>query len=550
MDGRPKVGVVLYGGVITNAANAFIGIDTTGPTGAKYGNGIYVGYSLYAVTVTNFGTIEGGSVAGAHAVVFEPAAEPLSSPPTLVVEAGCAFIGSVYGGGQGDLVLASGVGTVSAFGQHGGYNMMTVSGSMATTTFTAFATLDIGAGASFTLAAGADVPLPDGAFAENTLVVAGTATIAKTLSVEGTVDVSGKLTGAKNSSLIIDGGTANFTTGASLSAPTVDVSGAAQVNVATNLVFDHVWDQSGGTLSIDKGDTLTLRGIGSTFSGLLAGSGGVGTIAFAPAAPTTFSWDGVTISDLLVDVSDASLVIGSAGATISSTGTVRFYGAGPDSFGGANTLTNAGLIETTSSAGATIIGPVVNTGKLYAEDGVLTLDGAVTGTGIGDIKSGTLFAASGFSEKVTFLAGATGTLELADAVAYTGKVTGFSTTGKTTLDLTDITFTSGTTKATYSGTTASGVLTVTDGTHTAKITLVGDYTGSTFTVSSDGHGGTKVVDPTVAVAPPWRIGPEPLFPHPLVAAMAGFGGASGASRALTSEAAPARLFALAVPATA
>jgi hypothetical protein len=94
------------------------------------------------------------------------------------------------------------------------------------------------------------------------------------------------------------------------------------------------------------------------------------------------------------------------------------------------------------------------------------------------------------------------------------------------------------------------VLTVTDGTHTAKITLVGDYTGSTFTVSSDGHGGTKVVDPTVAVAPPWRIGPEPLFPHPLVAAMAGFGGASGASRALTSEAAPARLFALAVPATA
>jgi hypothetical protein len=40
------------------------------------------------------------------------------------------------------------------------------------------------------------------------------------------------------------------------------------------------------------------------------------------------------------------------------------------------------------------------------------------------------------------------------------------------------------------------VLTVTDGTHTAHIHLAGNYSGSTFTTSSDGHGGTTVVDPT------------------------------------------------------
>jgi hypothetical protein len=39
------------------------------------------------------------------------------------------------------------------------------------------------------------------------------------------------------------------------------------------------------------------------------------------------------------------------------------------------------------------------------------------------------------------------------------------------------------------------VLTVTDGSHTANIVLLGDYTASTFNVSSDGQGGTFVVDP-------------------------------------------------------
>ena len=38
-------------------------------------------------------------------------------------------------------------------------------------------------------------------------------------------------------------------------------------------------------------------------------------------------------------------------------------------------------------------------------------------------------------------------------------------------------------------------LTVTDGTHTANIALLGNYLASTFVASSDGHGGTLVVDP-------------------------------------------------------
>ncbi|HEV2337057.1 MAG TPA: hypothetical protein VGS13_16240, partial [Stellaceae bacterium] len=44
----------------------------------------------------------------------------------------------------------------------------------------------------------------------------------------------------------------------------------------------------------------------------------------------------------------------------------------------------------------------------------------------------------------------------------------------------------------------SGTLTVTSGAHTAKLTLLGSYVTSRFTLTSDGSGGTLVTDPPVA----------------------------------------------------
>ena len=51
------------------------------------------------------------------------------------------------------------------------------------------------------------------------------------------------------------------------------------------------------------------------------------------------------------------------------------------------------------------------------------------------------------------------------------------------------------TTATFLGNANGGTLTVTDGTHAAHIALLGDYLTSGWTLSSDGHGGTIVVDP-------------------------------------------------------
>ena len=50
---------------------------------------------------------------------------------------------------------------------------------------------------------------------------------------------------------------------------------------------------------------------------------------------------------------------------------------------------------------------------------------------------------------------------------------------------------------TFNGDSSGGTLNVTDGTHSANIVLIGNYLASTFVPTSDGHGGTAVIDPAV-----------------------------------------------------
>jgi hypothetical protein len=178
-----------------------------------------------------------------------------------------------------------------------------------------------------------------------------------------------------------------------------------------------------------------------------------------------------------------------AGESLTVFGTLSLGG----SLGGAGKLSIAktGTIKTAGTGSVAIVEAINNAGTLIAAGGTLTLDKAVTGAGKAVVNGGTLVAEGAFSENVTF--GTKGELELAHSLTYTGSLTGFSHTGTTSLDLGDIKFGAGT-KATFAGTTTGGTLSVTDGTHTAKIKLVGNYTGVTFKASSDGHGGTKVVD--------------------------------------------------------
>jgi len=512
-------------------------------------------------TVTNFGSMEGSR----YAVKFTAPAD------VLVVEAGCAFAGAIDGGG-GTLVLANGVGMLT--GLAGGN--VTVSGSMPTTTFTDFGTMEVGSFAAFTLTGDGDIGAGQLLLLKSGLDFSGTLTIAGSLTLMGGLGGAG--------TLAITGGTALFGATASLSASKVTLSGATtKVTVATNLGYSGLWTQTAGTVSVASGHILDFTGAGDSFAGAF---GGAGTIDFAgggdtlngvrlTAARVLINGASVTLAGTIVNTTKltaatSNLIVSASGATLAGHGMLVFTdsasntlrgatsaatltnidntlsGAGDLGGGamilinqangvitgngahilvidtGAATITNAGLIQARGRGGVTIQSAVANGGTLEAHGGNLTVNGAVSGSGRGVINGGTLAFASSFTETVAF--GATGVLRLARSRAYTGSITGFSKTGATSLDLTDIAFKSAG-EATFAGTATSGVLTVTDGTHVATIKLIGDYLGSTFVAASDGHGGVIVHDPAKAAAAP--------SPHPLIAAMASLGaGRSGSVHSL------------------
>ena len=153
-------------------------------------------------------------------------------------------------------------------------------------------------------------------------------------------------------------------------------------------------------------------------------------------------------------------------------------------------LTAAQLAQTTFVAGS-----ATDQLSVRASDGWLWSDWQAPAVNVSPtpvIDAGaTLELASAYPGTVTF-ASTTGTLKLDNSASFAGTVAGMS--GSDTLDLADINFaTIGT--PTFNGTSTGGMLTVTDGSHTANIALIGDYLSSTWTLSSDGHGGTFVVDP-------------------------------------------------------
>jgi len=529
--GGNATGNGLYGGVGVSIAG--VGVITNGSAtykAATIGGGTYAAGTAYGVaaaadsqvTLINYGTIAGGL----YSVSFR------SSLDTLVVEAGSTFIGEVEGGG-GLLDLASGTGTVSFFTN--GYDI-TVSGSMPTANFYSFATLEMAKGTTFSLSGTGDI----GATPGRTVIADGALTIGTTLSVEGVLDVGGKLAGAKHSALVIDGGDAQFNPGAALTVPTVYVSGAAQVTMMGNLTFKGVWDQTGGTLTVEHARTLTFAGSGSTFTGELTDVGkGIADVLFSPtAAAAGDTLNGVTINALRVNAANTTFTVGSGGATITATASLDFdttstgitgaaasdilnlkggiFGDGSIGEGqmglivhgeiqsqdlgtvttglivntGAGEDINDNLIIANSTGGVTIQSTLVNNGNVVADLGTLTMDGAVTGTGSALVSGGTVFAAAAFNQAVSFTT-TSGTLELAQSQAYTATISGFGHAGGTYLDLNDIGFVSAG-EATFSGTTTGGVLTVTDGTRTALINLTGNYLSSRFSSAGDGHNGTIV----------------------------------------------------------
>jgi hypothetical protein len=122
------------------------------------------------------------------------------------------------------------------------------------------------------------------------------------------------------------------------------------------------------------------------------------------------------------------------------------------------------------------------------------VSGSATGVSVTIANGATVEIDGPSAQSVTF-AGTMGTVMLGDPQAFTGVISGLAATDA--IDLSGFAYGANTT-ATYLGNASGGTLTVTDGAKAARIALSGNYLSSTWTLSSDGKGGTVVVDPTTS----------------------------------------------------
>ena len=106
-------------------------------------------------------------------------------------------------------------------------------------------------------------------------------------------------------------------------------------------------------------------------------------------------------------------------------------------------------------------------------------------TGTFEIDAGATLQLDGADALNVAFAGSTGKLVLKDPASFTGTIAGL--TGTDAIDLANIDWaTAQLGRVTYNASTNITTLVITDGQHTDTIQLIGDYTSSTWTFSSDG----------------------------------------------------------------
>jgi hypothetical protein len=212
-------------------------------------------------------------------------------------------------------------------------------------------------------------------------------------------------------------------------------------------------------------DQLVLAGSGGTISGFGGQFTGLSVYAEAAGANWTLAGDNTISSGASFSVGGILNITGTAAvdgpaslaahAVLNDTGTMSFLGA----------LSNQGTLL--------VAGGVASIATLSAVSGTLELGAAGTLS---------LLNAAPTGQLVDFLPSG-GLLDLAAPAGFAGAISGFG--AGDTIDLLS-------TSATGFG-YAGGVLSVMNGGSTvATLHFNGSYTMSSFTVGSDGHGGTQI----------------------------------------------------------
>jgi hypothetical protein len=257
----------------------------------------------------------------------------------------------------------------------------------------------------------------------------------------------------------------------------------------------------GGTLSVAAGAVLDLAG-GGNFGGTILGAGTV-DIAGKTALLGSASLSATKVIEtanltLGVGISLATAAAHDFTLTASSGTTVTLGGASGDSFTNTGSLVangagtaqiGVGFINaanvTASSGTLAFLGGVSNNGTIDAAGATISFADTVGGFGTLDLgTAGTLslLAGSGTGQTVDFL-GATGLLELAKPLDFSGEIAGFR--GADQIDLVN-------TAETGFG-YANGTLTVMNGQKTvASLLFTGTYSKANFVLGPDNHTGTLI----------------------------------------------------------
>jgi FecR protein len=268
----------------------------------------------------------------------------------------------------------------------------------------------------------------------------------------------------------------------------------SQVSVAQTLDGSHGSALNAGSLSVVDGTELALVGTVDN-TGIINVDGATAATAIGIDGTVTLEGGG----HLNLSSSTENYIFGSTLINVDNT-----ISGGGDIGNGSMTFHNAGVVEATGSSALIIDtgdNAFVNTGIIEANSGTLLVDSAVTGGGTAVIHGGTLEFSASSTNNVLFSGTSSGMLVLDQSAEFTGHISGFSSNDQ--IDLSDLGF-----SLKSSFTYSAGDLTITDGSKSVSLLLEGNYSSSSFALSTDGHGGTLISDPASTPTVSATVTPE------------------------------------------
>jgi uncharacterized repeat protein (TIGR03803 family) len=262
-----------------------------------------------------------------------------------------------------------------------------------------------------------------------------------------------------------------------------------------------ITDLAGNPLSSTLASDLKLQVNVFTFTQIKSGGAWNSASNWSPAdvpgaGDTALITKSGTYTVSATEDNTVAVVQTAAGATLLVGGGTTFAVSG-----GTGAGANAGKIVVEDDATLDIGGTFVNSGSgtLFASGAGSTVDiaGVVTG-GTAEVGNGVVDIEEISKENVTFQSGRTGGLQLDDASAYSGKISGFGSNTSQFIDLTKIDAAGARVSYKANSTNTGGVLTVFRGSQTvASINMVGKYTTASFHLGADGGNHLEITDPPV-----------------------------------------------------